>query len=1016
VTVLDPYEYKLRSEEIKELIKEKDYQQAAEIADTIDWTRVRSVSTLCTISDLYKVNRRYNEAKILLDQAYKRNSNDKKIVYSLCELCIKMDDIIGATEYYKEYTRMAPTDDGKFILLYKIYEAQDVSLEERIGVLEELKKRDYTRKWGYELAYLYHRVGLATKCVEECDELITWFRDGKYVKKAMELKMLHQQLTESQENVYNSMAKAEKKEDVDEHNTVYITKHNAKEDDTDDIQVKTMDVGQYSTINIQKALAESMKDVLVADDNFAPLLQSENVSEEEVLQEEEREEVGSVTEAIMAPMMMQDTGELQELYAGAGDDAEMAAKLQEGVTYNNEFEEESEELTAEQELLPAEEEQNETDDYTRIIPVIRDEDLQASESLSEEETEVQPKTEENIPDSEEEINGFDDLKAVGEEHEESEKGAYIKLNEPYIEGQPLHIEDRPVSQDTMVYTPRHTPNVVYSPLPDIDISKASKEELMDLINQKVQEALENALNGQSMVTPENKYANIAQDTPPVSMQKMLSQEYNGQISLVVPEQEKVEKQITGQLNIEDVLSEWENTKKQSQERYQEQLKQQLKEQTGSLFTDYDVKVRDAILKEMDGKKTIYPDSIDKEYEKYLDKMNQEKEASPDEEAEDVAEVPVEQEELPEVEELVEIEEAENTEEISEEKEEIAEEEPAEEEVFEEETEENTEDASEESREEAEEESADEAEEEVNEETSEEGTEESEDSADSGEVTETEEAEKDSEEESASDEKESNDSKSESEEPNDGSRDMTDEELSLFSTFVQTKQAKRDLIRELDKVSLASYTGNVLVTGDANDETVELAKSVLKYAQVSDPNFTGKTGKISGQVLNNKDVETMIGKLSNGGLIIEKASEMSAETVKTLLRVLNQDNQGVLIIMQDTAKAVRRMVEHFDGMREMFNVHIKIEELSDDTLVAYGRKYAEHMEYSIDEMGMLALHTRIEAMQTSDHIVTVADVRSIVDSAIEKAKKKNLKHFSDILFGKRYDDEDMIILKERDFDN
>ncbi len=1013
---MDPYEYKLRSEEIKELIKEKDYQQAAEIADTIDWTRVRSVSTLCTISDLYKVNRRYNEAKILLDQAYKRNSNDKKIVYSLCELCIKMDDIIGATEYYKEYTRMAPTDDGKFILLYKIYEAQDVSLEERIGVLEELKKRDYTRKWGYELAYLYHRVGLATKCVEECDELITWFRDGKYVKKAMELKMLHQQLTESQENVYNSMAKAEKKEDVDEHNTVYITKHNAKEDDTDDIQVKTMDVGQYSTINIQKALAESMKDVLVADDNFAPLLQSENVSEEEVLQEEEREEVGSVTEAIMAPMMMQDTGELQELYAGAGDDAEMAAKLQEGVTYNNEFEEESEELTAEQELLPAEEEQNETDDYTRIIPVIRDEDLQASESLSEEETEVQPKTEENIPDSEEEINGFDDLKAVGEEHEESEKGAYIKLNEPYIEGQPLHIEDRPVSQDTMVYTPRHTPNVVYSPLPDIDISKASKEELMDLINQKVQEALENALNGQSMVTPENKYANIAQDTPPVSMQKMLSQEYNGQISLVVPEQEKVEKQITGQLNIEDVLSEWENTKKQSQERYQEQLKQQLKEQTGSLFTDYDVKVRDAILKEMDGKKTIYPDSIDKEYEKYLDKMNQEKEASPDEEAEDVAEVPVEQEELPEVEELVEIEEAENTEEISEEKEEIAEEEPAEEEVFEEETEENTEDASEESREEAEEESADEAEEEVNEEASEEGTEESEDSADSEEVTETEEAEKDSEEESASDEKESNDSKSESEEPNDGSRDMTDEELSLFSTFVQTKQAKRDLIRELDKVSLASYTGNVLVTGDANDETVELAKSVLKYAQVSDPNFTGKTGKISGQVLNNKDVETMIGKLSNGGLIIEKASEMSAETVKTLLRVLNQDNQGVLIIMQDTAKAVRRMVEHFDGMREMFNVHIKIEELSDDTLVAYGRKYAEHMEYSIDEMGMLALHTRIEAMQTSDHIVTVADVRSIVDSAIEKAKKKNLKHFSDILFGKRYDDEDMIILKERDFDN
>ena len=153
---MDKYEYKLRSDEIKSLIKQREFQKAVEIADTIDWTRVRSVTTLCTISDLYKINRRYRDAKILLEQAYERYPNGRMIVYSLCELCIKMEEIVQAIEYYKQFVQMAPTDNGKFILQYKIYEAQDVSLEERVAVLEELKKRDYKEKWGYELAYLYH--------------------------------------------------------------------------------------------------------------------------------------------------------------------------------------------------------------------------------------------------------------------------------------------------------------------------------------------------------------------------------------------------------------------------------------------------------------------------------------------------------------------------------------------------------------------------------------------------------------------------------------------------------------------------------------------------------------------------------------------------------------------------------------------------------------------------------------------------------------------------------------------
>ena len=187
---MDKYEYKLRLQEIKNLIKEREFVKAAAIADTIDWTRVKSVMVLCTISDLYKINRRLEDSRDLLLLAYDRYPGGRSIVYSLCELAIKMDDVVQAVEYYKEFVQIAPKDTGRYILQYKLYEAQEVSLEERIEVLEELKSRDYTEKWAYELAYLYHRIGLGTKCVEECDELILMFGEGRYVMKAMELKRL----------------------------------------------------------------------------------------------------------------------------------------------------------------------------------------------------------------------------------------------------------------------------------------------------------------------------------------------------------------------------------------------------------------------------------------------------------------------------------------------------------------------------------------------------------------------------------------------------------------------------------------------------------------------------------------------------------------------------------------------------------------------------------------------------------------------------------------------------------
>ena len=905
---MDKYEYKLRSEEIKSLIKERDFVKAVEIADTIDWTRVRSVSMLCTISDLYKINRRYKEAKNLLLQAYEKHPGGRTILYSLCELCIKTDDIVGAIEYYKEFVQLAPTDNGKFVLQYKIYEAQEVSLEERIAVLEELKKRDYREKWGYELAYLYHRIGLGTKCVEECDELILWFREGKYIKKAMELKMLHQQLTQEQDALYKRMLPVKEQAEYEQQTKVY----EAPVEEEPEIQVKTVDVSKYNTINLQKELAESMKEVLVADNAFSPLysedsqelvMQEESSIETEVPEavqemesntledavpveleedaspEEETSTVwggsdravdyvpGSITEAIMAPMM-QDTDELQELTI---EDGNIVIKE----------------------------------------PVVEEAAVEEKESIQPEE--IEPVLE-----------------------------AVLEIPQETVQ---VHSHDL---SDTAV----------------IRLVEEAKEPISTMIREQVNEAVETAIREERPSIREvmqgKPAPDLSQVNPPEKMGRLLSQEYDGQIRLVVPEGDAVEKQITGQLNLEDILAEWEKTKKENEEKRKLQTQQRLLEQTGTMFSEFEAKVRDGILEKLEKNESI-PTVEDLSIK----------------------------EELPAVEELEEIEEISIEVEIEEP---AATSEEAEQEIIqEEEFEENFQEIEETSKEVVSEELE-----------KEEIKKESLESEQDGEETEEGIEDDDSEEQTTH---------TSYEEP---VRNMTEEEISLFAPFVQTKGARIRLMQSLDQISLAAYTGNVFVTGETQEEAVELAKNVVREVQMTDRNFSGKVAKVTGHSLNNRDIDAMIARLANGALIIEKAAEMDAQTTKDLLKALNQEKTGIVVVLQDTKKAMHKMMEYFSNMKEVFNVHIEVEELGDDALVAYGKKYAHYLEYAIDEMGVLALHTRIDALQTSDHIVTVADVRDIVDEAIENANRKSLRHFTDVLFAKRYDDDDMIILRERDF--
>ena len=907
---MDKYEYKVRADEIKSLIAEGDYAEAVKIADTIDWRRVKSVMMLCTISDLYKINRRYEDSRDILLLAYEKHTGGRAIVYSLCELSIKLEEYVQAIEYYKEFVQLAPKDSGRYVLQYKLYEAQEVSLEERIAVLEEFKKKDYREKWAYELAYLYHRVGLESKCVEECDEMFLWFGDGRYVLKALELKQLHQPLTEEQQQKYEQMKhtggiieadivtegkairEEAEKETEDEEDDEFSKAQNVLTDPTqelpgkelDDIQVKTVDVSQYNTINLQRELAESMKEFL----NDQPV---EQIQEDE--EEQKAEEASSSVEEA-APEEKTQSGELPPIRQDT-DEMQMI----------------SEEMLSERSAEPVKPSESLENTSSEEVFFGNTSEVNINDVVSEL-VEKDAETAKNIASMQESVS------KVAQRHE-------------YTEGKAIHIpaaSPSPSVSNTGVIRTFHKPS---------------------------------------------GYDNI------------LSQEYDGQISLVVPEEEKIEKQITGQLSIDDVMAEWERMKKENEQKMLAEIKQRVHKQTDSLFADFDEATKTGLLEELE---KAMVDAAIKESKKKADEQrpkvvkvsdieSQAKDDKPLTEKEPSTEETRVEEILNEVSEteMVPEEVSEETVETEAEQEEIPEKVPEVEP-------ESTEDSDEAAESHSEEKSAEELQEEsVNV-----------DEADPS---------------SEAEQKEKTEDKSQA-------REMTKSEREQFAPFIHHKKTRRQIVEAIDNISMASYTGNVVITGEEGTGTTALAKLLVKEIQLSDNNFSGKVAKISGSNMNKKDVGATLSKLSGGALIIESAATMKRNTVDALVKELNQEGRGLIVLLEDKKDSMEKFLSKHAALNNLFNLRVDVEALDDQTLVKYAKKYALDQEYVIDELGVLALHTRIADMQTSDHEVTLAEIEEIVDEAIYYADKKTPKHFFDILLGKRYDEEDMIILREKDF--
>lgn len=908
MSTLDKFEYKVRADEIKTLISEGEYAEAVKIADTIDWRRVKSVMMLCTISDLYKINRRYEDSRDILLLAYERHAGGRLIVYSLCELSIKLGEYVQALEYYKEYVQLAPTDIGKYILQYKLYEAQEVSLEERIEVLEALKKQEFRERWMYELAYLYHRVGLASKCIEECDDIFLLFGEGRYVLKALELKMLHEPLNENQQEKYDQMKlnggfiisdlaadqqaiKEEAgKETEEEDDNEFSLQENILTDDTreipvddvDEIQVKTVDVSEYNTINLQKELAESMKSFLDANKTQQMPIEETN----EALQTQIFEPVRSLEDEVAEESVSE--GQAEEI---------------------------EEEIVKEDKPFVL---RQDTDE----MQLITEEDLNGSMGLS--------------------------------------------INEEILEENP-DVEDLPTEEASA-----NSEEVFFGNTAEVNIQEVASE-LMEQSGAKTPFVPIEEIPLMPVASPNPTISNtgvIRTFHKPSGYDDILSQGYDGQISLVMPEEEQIEKQITGQLSIEDVMAEWERMKQDNERKRMEEIRKRVRQQTDALFADFDESTKSGLLEELE--KAMVTAAIKEEKVKAtMERPKVVKVADLERQAQEELEKDSDADLLESI-----------AEELNEEPEDIADVEETESVDSLEAVEDNDTDVDGLSDEEEQEEVP--FEEMSQEEVSSEGI-----------VAETPTLE-------------------EVEQDKTKIREMSNSEREAFAPFIHHKRTRRQIVTVLDNISMVSYMGNVIITGEEKAETTALAKLLVKEVQLSDDNFSGKVAKISGTTLNKKDIGATLDKLSCGALIIEGATSMKKATVEQLLKELNQEEKGLIVLIEDTKSNINDYITKYPSFTDAFNLRVDVEALDDQTLVKYAQKYAIDQEYSIDELGVLALHTRIADMQTSDHEVTLAEIEELVDEAIYYADKKTPKHFFDILLGGRYDEEDMIILREKDF--
>lgn len=859
---MDKYEYKLKLDQMKSLTAEHNYEKAAEIADTINWNKIKNVNALVKVGEIYENTGRLEDSREVLLMAYDRSPIGRMIIFRLAKVAIKMKNFDEAKDYYQEFVEIAPHDNLKYVLKYEICKAQGANIETLIGILEELKEQEYTEEWAFELACLYHKAGMADKCVEACDELVLWFGEGPYVERALELKMIYQPLNKQQEEKYRRFC--QKREGV-------VEVRPEEELDSGEIVNETVQIPdvklspeRFNTQNLQEELQKSMQQIMQATEKETVTDSMDNIKKlvEEIpylqLPKEEYDQSGEDENNlahIESDHEIDDSLKInfKELLAEEHD-GQLGMYMPEKTALEHQITGQMsiEEVLAEWEKTKYAAEVALEDAKQRRLESAKARALQEAEEIMGRLADIIPKLDAGVAPK--------DI-----------------LQDQYIEGKPLE-NDRAAAmvanmnqilQEEIERISTETANI------DKQLAKAAGSVATETAPQIAGSvAAETALQAAA-----SEEETSGQEEP--SELEVNEDEIAEEVSEMMQTPENMEIPEEDQLQESWTEEEKEDFSQADQEDEMPEVRAQ--EQSAD---DYDVITADTI----DLGKVVTDQTLAETVEHTVD-------------AESV---------LPQISE------------------------PEDEEDFEAVT------------------------------------------------------------------------------------SLSEELRGIFTYFVSIKGMEEQICQALTgaarhlKTGKDASTGNMVIQGGSGSGKTVLATAMVKALQKETGRPKGKVGKIEASALNKKDVASLLKKISGGCLIIEKAGDISKETAVRLSLLLKSDTSGLFVIMEDTHREIEKALGRDEGFASRFSEKVNIPIFTSDELVSFAKAYANELGYTIDEMGILALYNSISNIQKYDRATTLTEVKEIVDDAISKSEKGGLRKAFSIITSRRYDDEDYVILREKDF--
>lgn len=938
---MDKYEYKLKLEQIQNLFAAGDYLTAAEMADTINWKKVRSSTTLCMVGEIYEKTGKYDACREVLLQAYDHSPIGRNIVCQLAEVAIKAKHVDEAEEYYNEFLEIAPKDNMRYVLAYEISCLKDQPLTARIAILEELKEHEYTEKWAYELAVLYGQAELRDKCVETCDELILWFGDGEYVEKALDLKRLYQPLTPAQEDKYKQFR--EKKGMVEislpqstERKNVIKEMVKTAECTSEEASETTVTASKFNTSKLQEELAKSMRQIM-------------NATEKETVADT-MENIKKIVSDI--PYL---NGEHEEEAEHAFDQEKINAQVDRSLKKDfHALMKEQEESEKEEQETPkqdiAKEEVKENADVAQSE--IKEIKHTGEKTDAEEVASAQASIEEVLEEWKKTKRAAEAAMAAADQKklEMSKENALLEAGQimdrlktliPILSATPG--EDLPVPEDT-----------VAAKLASDDTMKAANEEAAENESAAAPEETENVEASDDIASEDENTAAKAEATD--SDIDVVMKSASAENSADQAETSAVEEADSLAKEMAQENSEADDTA----------------DDTVSTDTSDSVVVEDiaaAASADISGVTREMPD-----LSAYQSRVSTE---TPDESADTEAgdaetidteaaseTVPVSTEDRADEDELHVVESAPD--------EEL-------EKMLVQATQMFVENAN--------------VEVPVGKAAAV--------SQDTGVLPEI---------------KLPDDLKEEQK-----AYDLTEEQKELFSYFLPVPgmedQIRQILLGAKSRLgnSVTSLTGNILIQGEEGSGKTVFATSLIKAIEKEVGNEDAKIGKISASSLNGKDFAALIPQIDGGYLIIDKAGELNRETALRMSQLMEQNTRGMVILLEDTRAGIRKAMQLDFGFAKKFTEKVDIPIFTIDELVEFGKSYAKEMECTIDQMGVLALYNRINNIQKLERATTLAEVKDIVDEAIENAEGGGIKKAFGSIFSKKYNENDYLILHEKDFE-